>query len=457
MAGRKPEVILDGLQDAAEFSLERLKALGADHAECSAAQGSRLEVSVRMDDVELVKEATSHGLSVRVIQADRVATSSTTDLSRDGLERFLARAMEMAELSEADPLAIPPSPSELATRFKDLELFDPKVSKIGAERAIRSARTAERAALKTSKKITASEGASFVRGTAHSVLATSGGFVGRHSGSSAHIVVQVIADDVDDKKRNGYEWTAGRFVEDLDSPSSVGRAAARQAIAQLGARTMETGVVPVVFSNEASGSIIGLIASCVVGDAVYRDQSYLRDRLGTQVASAKVTIVDDPLIPRASGSRPFDGEGRAARRNTVVRKGVLETFLLDTYSARKLRMEPTHSGGGGGGVPHSTTSNFFMKPGRSKPESLLRGIKRGLYVTNMMGFGFNAVSGSFSRGAGGFEIVDGKLGDPVSQVTISRNLDEILQGIDAVANDLRMRGSVEAPSFRVDHMTVSGS
>jgi PmbA protein len=456
MSTRKPSVILDEMERAALFALEHLASRGVSHAECSAAQGSRLEVSVRMDDVELVKEATSSGLSVRVVHDDCVATSSTTDLDREALVRFLDRTIEMAELSEPDPLSVPPDPSELAKRWKSMELYDPRTGRIGPERAIRNARAAERAALKSSKKITASEGASFVRGTGHSVLATSGGFLGRHSGSSTHIVCQVIADDAEGKKRNGYEWTAARFVEDLDTASSVGRAAARKAIAQLGSRKMATGVVPVVFSNEVSGRILGLLASCILGDSVYREQSYLSERLGSRVASNLVTIVDDPFLPRGSGSRSFDGEGRASRRNVVVRKGHLETFLLDTYSARKLRMDPTASGGGGGGVPHSTTSNFIMRNGRSKPESLLKGIKRGLFVTDMMGFGFNAVSGSFSRGAAGFEIVDGELGDPVSEITISRNLDEILQGIDKVANDLRVRSSTEAPSFRVDHMTVSG-
>jgi PmbA protein len=170
-----------------------------------------------------------------------------------------------------------------------------------------------------------------------------------------------------------------------------------------------------------------------------------------------VTIVDDPLMPRGPGSRPYDGEGRKVRRNVVVGKGELRSFLLDTYAARKLKLDPTGSAGGGGGIPHSTTSNFYMKKGRGKPARLLAGIERGLFVTSMIGFGFDSVTGNFSRGVQtGFLIEHGELTQPVGEITISRNLDELLQGIDAVANDLEHRSSVAAPSFRVDRMTVSG-
>ncbi|MCA9684946.1 MAG: TldD/PmbA family protein, partial [Myxococcales bacterium] len=236
----------------------------------------------------------------------------------------------------------------------------------------------------------------------------------------------------------------------------IGREAGHRAVRTIGSVKMDTGRYPVVFDREAARAIVGLVASCIVGDAVYREQSYLGRRLGTVVASPLVTIVDDPLLVRGPGSRAHDDEGRAVQANTVVRAGVLERFLLDTYSARKLKLEPTGSAGGGGGVPYSTTSNFYMKKGRSKAGALLKGIERGLYVTSMMGFGFDAVTGNFSRGAQGFLIEDGKLTVPVSEITISRNLDELLQDIDAVADDLEFRTSVAAPSFRVAAMTVSG-
>jgi PmbA protein len=464
--GSASQEILDGLQATAEHALSVLRRLGVDHAEVSVGIGRELEVSVRQDEPELVKEASSSGLSVRVMRDERVATSSTTDLGRAAVEAFLARAVEMAECSEPDPLAAPPDPSELATArvgptgpegVPELDLFDPETDGIRAGDALKMAQAAERAAFGHDRRITTSEGASFGRSSGHSVLATTGGFVGRRAGTYQSLVVQAVADDEGGKKRNGVYWTGGRFFAALEAPEEVGIEAARRAIATLGAAKMDTGVYPVVFDKDAARALVGLVASCILGDAVYRQRSYLAGRLHDVIGSERVTIVDDPLLARGPGSRPFDGEGRPVRRIVVVDRGRLETFLLDSYSARKLGMQPTGSGGGGGGIPHASTSNFFLQAGELDPGDLLRGIDRGLYVTRMMGFGFDPVTGNFSRGAEGFRIENGELGDPVGEVTVSRNLDEILKGIDAVGNDLEYKTSVAAPSLRVDQMTVAGS
>jgi PmbA protein len=452
---------LDELEGSATAALEHLRKRGVEHAEIAVNLGERLETGIRQGEVELVKEAKSRGLSVRLVHGERVATSSTTDLGREAVERFLDRVIEMAELSEPDPLAVPPDPDQLLiganAKFPALDLWDDRIGGIKADHALKLALEGERAAFAHDRRITSSEGASFSRGASHGVLATSGGFIGRSAGTYASLVVQVIADDVGGKKRNGYEWTAGRHFEDLDAPDKVGRKAAERAVHALGSVKIETGIHPVVFERDAARAIIGLVASCIIGDAVYRHQSYLESRLGTAVASALVTIIDDPLLPRAPGSRPYDAEGRAVQRIGVIEAGELRSFLLDTYSARKLKLAPTSSAGGGGGIPHATTSNFFMQAGSSKPEELLRGIERGLYVTSMMGFGFDPVTGNFSRGASGFLIENGELTVPVSEVTVSRNLDELLRGIDMVADDLDRRAAVSSPSFRVDHMTISGT
>lgn len=444
------------LEESTTHALEVLTRLGVDHAEVSVSSGERLELDVRNDEIELVKEARSSGMSVRVIRDGRVSTSATTDLTPGAVEAFLARTLEMAELSEEDPLAAPPDPEELDGEWQDLDLFDPAVLRLDAKKALSMARKAERAAFAADRRITASDGASVGRSVGHSVLGTTGGFLQGNAGTSAWLGVHVIADDEGGKKRNGYEWTGGRHMADFEDPREVGRMAAHKAVRSLGARKIPTGVMPVVFDRDAAGSILGLLASCVVGDAVHRKQSYLEKRLGTQVASPLVTIVDDPLIPRAPGSRGYDGEGRKTRRNVVVKGGVLESFLLDTYSARKLKMAPTRSAAGGGGIPHSSTSNFVFKNGRKAPEKLLVGIERGLYVTSMMGFGFDPITGNFSRGASGFLVEHGELTIPVAEITISRNLDDLLRGIDAVGNDLRLRTATASPSFRVDAMTISG-
>ncbi|MEM9463101.1 MAG: TldD/PmbA family protein [Myxococcota bacterium] len=454
---RAIEKKLDGLAEIAEQSLERLRALGVDHAEVAVGTGRELEVSVREGEVELVKEAASRGLGVRVVHDGRVATSSTTDFRPESLSAFLARAVEMAQVSEPDPLAVPPSPRELVKQWPELDLFDPATDRIRAARAIKLATAVERAARRADKRITTSEGGSFGRSSGCSVLATTGGFLGRNAGTYQSLVVQAVADDEGGKKRKGVYWTGGRFFGELESPVEVGREAAERAVASLGAAKIATGKYPVVFDKTAARAIVGLVASCVLGDAVYRQRSYLAGRLGDTIASPKVSFVDDPLILRGPGSRPYDGEGRKVKKITICRRGELKNYLLDTYSARKLDMRATGSASGGGGVPHSSTSNFYLVPGKSAPERLLRGIERGLYVVRMMGFGFDPTTGNFSRGAEGFLIENGELTTPVSEVTVSRNLDDLLKGIDAVANDLEHKTSIASPSFRVDQMTIAGS
>ncbi|MFO0633859.1 MAG: TldD/PmbA family protein [Nannocystaceae bacterium] len=409
--------------------------------------GHELEVSVRKGAVELVKEAGSSGLSVRVIRDGCVATSSTTDLQPDAVVAFLRRAVEMATVSEPDPMAAPPAKRELAKTWPTLALFDPVTDGIDADQAIALATKAEAVAMRADRRITASEGASFGRSSGHSVLATTGGFLGERAGTYQSLVVQAVADDAGGKKRNGVYWSGGRFFAELESPEAVGKEAARRALEQLGAIKLDTCVMPVVFDKDAARGIVGLLAGCVLGDSIYRERSYLARKLGERVASKHVTIVDDPLVPRGPGSRAFDGEGRGVQRLTVVDKGKLQTFLLDTYSARKLGRKPTGSAGGGGGIPHASTSNFFLLPGKHAPAALLQGIERGLYVERMMGFGFDPTNGNFSRGAEGFLIENGKRTVPVGEITISRNLDELLKGIDRVANDLDHRTATASPSF----------
>jgi PmbA protein len=243
----------------------------------------------------------------------------------------------------------------------------------------------------------------------------------------------------------------------MENAKFVGEEAARRTLAKLGARKIDTQEVAVIFDPDAARSLVGLIAGCVMGGSVWRKSTYMANREGTRVASDLVTVIDDPLLPRAPGSRPFDGEGLLSRRNTVIEAGVLKTFLLDSYSARKLGRQSTASAarGAAGGVS-STTTNFILQPGTMTPHELLASTDRALYVTDMMGFGFNAVTGDFSRGAAGFWVERGERKFPVSEVTISLNLDQLLQRIDAVANDLDLRTSTASPTFRVSAMTVAG-
>jgi PmbA protein len=432
---------------------------GATVAECLLRAGAELSARVRLGKPELVEEAAHRSAGLRVMKGKQVATTSTSDLTERGIQRFVSDALELVELAQEDPFAGPADEPLLdPATAPELDLFDPKGGAVDAAQAIATAKTGEQAARDFDPRISNSEGATFSRTAGGAAIVLSGGFRAAYKGSYQSLSVVPVAEDDGGKKRRGYHWTAKRFVDELDDPKAVGEEAARRTLRKLGARSISTGEYPVVFDPDAARSILGLMAGCVMGSSIWRKSSYLVGREGTEVASSLVTIVDDPLIKRAPGSRPYDGEGLASRRNVVVEKGVLRTYLCDAYSARKLSRKSTGNAarGGSAGVSCSTT-NFILSPGADAREAIISGTKRGLYVTEMMGFGFNAVTGDFSRGAAGFWIENGELAYPVSEVTISLNIDELYKRIDAVGSDLDLRTATAAPTFRVSRMTVAGS
>lgn len=451
---------LDELLGLGQRIVEMATKGGATVAECMLRSGAELSARVRLDKPELVEEAAHRSAGLRVMKGKQVATTSTSDLTEAGLQRFVNDALELVELAQEDPFAGPAERSLLLEPAKapNLDLFDPKGGGIDAAQAIDIARTGERAARGYDPRISNSEGATFSRTAGGVALVLSSGFRGAYKGSYASLSVVPIAEDEGGKKRRGHHWTAKRFFGELEDPKKVGEEAARRTLRKLGARSVPTCEVPVVFDPDSARSILGMLAGCVMGSAIWRKSSYLLGREGTEVASSLVTIVDDPLLPRAPGSRPYDGEGLPSRKNVVVEKGVLRTYLCDSYSARKLGRQSTGNAarGGSAGVSCSTT-NFILQPGTDSNEAIVKGTKRGLYVTEMMGFGFNAVTGDFSRGASGFWIENGELAFPVSEVTISLNVDELYKRIDAVGSDLDLRTATAAPTLRISRMTVAGS
>lgn len=432
---------------------------GASVAEASVREGAHLSVKVRLGERELVEEAGSRAIGLRVMVGQQVAVSYTSDLTEAGRARLVEDALELAQLSEPDPFAGGPEPSLLSREadWPALDTCDPLMGSLTAGRALELALRAEKAALDFDPRIINSEGATVSRAVGGSALVTSGGFRGFGEGSYVSLVVNPLTEDTDGKKRRGFHWAARRFLAELDDEVEVGREAARRTLRKLGAKKIGSAEMPVVFDPDAGRSILGLLSSCVNGGSIWRKSSYLVDRLGTLVSSPLVTIIDDPLINKAPGSRAFDGEGLVSRRNVVVERGELKTYLLDSYAGRKLGMPSTGSAsrGSSGGVGIGTT-NFVLQPGAETAAELIARTPRGLYVTEMMGFGFNAVTGDFSRGASGFLIEDGALGPAVSEVTISLNLDELLKRIDGVANDLDLRTSIASPTFRVSSMTIAG-
>jgi len=456
------EKTIKELCDIAQLAVEIAKRAGADDAEVLVRDGSELTAKIRLGEPELVQEAGSRGLGLRVIKGGKRAVTYTSDLRREALEALCAETVTLADFAEPDEFSQPPDPSLLAKSFPELDLYDPRVAEVDAAWALKQAIAGEAAARKHDKRVTNSEGATWSRVLGATAFATSGGFVGGYRGSYASFVVEPLCDDTTDpttpKKRNGYWWTASRFLAELEDAEAVGIEAARRTLATLGSRKVDTQECAIVFDPEVSRSIVGTIFSVANGSSFWRKSSYLVGKEGEVIASPLVTIVDDPLIPRAPGSKPFDGDGLPTRRNSVVDKGVLSPVLCDVYSARKLGRQSTGSAGRGiGGNPGPTTSNLIMQAGTMKRDALIRDTKRGLYVTSLMGFGFNPITGDFSRGAQGFWIEGGELTFPVSEITIAANFDEILKRIDAVADDLELRTSTAAPTFRVSHMTLAGT
>src|SRR5579884_3341258 len=419
---------LDELLELGDRILAMARARGGKDlvAECVLRSGAELSAKVRKGEPELVEEAGTRSAGMRVIQGKRVATTSTSDLTDAGIERFVADAIELVALSQEDPFAGPADPKLLCdpALAPDLDLYDPAGGAVDAARAIAMAREGEAAAFAFDPRITNSEGATFGRTAGGSAIVLSSGFRAATKGSYQSLSVVPVAADEGGKNRRGFHWTARRHLAELDPPAEVGQEAARRTLRKLGARTVPTCEVPVVFDPDAARAILGMLAGCVMGSAIWRKSSYLVGREGTRVASDLVSVVDDPLIPRAPGSRAWDGEGLASRRNVVVEKGILRTYLCDSYSARKLGRESTGNAARGGGASVGpSTSNFVLQPGTDSNEAIVKATKRGLYV---------------------------------SEVTISLNIDQLWQSIDAIGSDLDLRTATASPTIRVARMTVAG-
>ncbi|MGH2586175.1 MAG: TldD/PmbA family protein, partial [Dehalococcoidia bacterium] len=321
----------------------------------------------------------------------------------------------------------------------------------------REALRAERAALDFDARVTNSGGASFGTNLRELILCNSRGTIGRYIGSVASCSVQAIADDADGKKRNDYWFSVERHLDRMDSPETIGRQAAERALRHLGARKVATHAVPIVLDPHMASALVDLIGDAASGERLYRRASFLVDLEGKPTGSPNLMIVDDPLLPARVGSRPFDDEGVASRRNPLLVEGVFQGFLLDTYTARQLGRRSTASSSRTVGGPASVgTSNLVLAPGAHDPEAIIASIEDGFYVTETIGHGVNLTNGTFSRGAGGVWIEKGHLTYPVTEVNISGNLTEMLAGVSMVGSDLTWLGNSAAPTIKIDRMMVSG-
>ncbi len=444
----RPELLTD--------VLGRARARGATEADGFLIEEQHFNASVRLGQVDTVKHSREQRLSLRVFAGKASAAASTSDLSRDSLERVVDEATALARVTAEDLHAGLPDPAELIERVTDLELEDDGAEELSPEAKIEVARRAEAAALETDPRIANSEGAEYWDRRARYVYATSHGFARGYATTSFGLSVSPVASAGGEMQRD-YWFSAARHRAALEDPAAVGRTAARRALRRLGARKVKTVEVPVVFDPDTAASLVRSIAGAASGPTLYRRASFLLDRLGKRIAAPSVTIVDDGTMPRALGSRPFDGEGLATRATVVVGDGVLESYLLDSYSARKLGLRSTHHASRDGSGVGVATTNLMLKAGSVSPDDLIRSVKRGLYVTELIGFGVNGVTGDYSRGAAGLWIDNGELAYPVEEVTVAGNLLEMLAAIEGIGNDLVLRDRTVSPTLLVGRMVVAGN
>ena len=366
-------------------------------------------------------------------------------------------ALALAKITSEDPFAGIPDKSQLGSIPGDLDLYYQDVYSLPSADRIAYARHAEDAALKFDPRIRNSDGGSFDAATGRKVLANSHGFVGEYRRSYCSAAAAPIAQSDDGAMQRDYWFSVARSLSRLDPAEEVGRNAAQRTLRRLGARRVKTAQVPVVLDPLIARSLLDHVFEGVNGDSIYRGASFLAGKLGEKVAGENVTIVDDGTIPGGFGTSPFDGEGIPTRRTVVIDRGVLKSYLLNTYTAKKLGMQTTGNASRGlAGTPGIGAGNYFLQPGEKSPRQIIADIPEGLYVTELLGFGVNLVTGDYSRGASGLWISRGELAHPVEEITIAGNLKDMLQNISEIGNNLEFRGSVAAPTVRIDGLTVGG-
>lgn len=436
---------------------------GASDAEAVAREGDEFAVTVRMGEVEKLIESGSRALGLRVFMGQRSASTSTSDLTAEGIRDLVEGALALAKITEEDPFGGLPERDEFGVYPGDLHLYFEDVYSLPAEERIERAKRAEAAALEADPRITNSRGAGFEAATGRRVLANSRGFTGGYRTSYAGISVAPLAKDENGQMQRDYWDSSARRIGDLDAPEAVGREAARRTLRRLGARRMPTQQIPVVFAPETARTLIGAMFDAASGNAVWRSASFLAGELGEEIAASGITIIDDSVMVLANGtggfgSSPFDGEGLESRRTVVVERGVLKNYMMNTYAARKLGMKSTHNASRGlAGAPGIGAGNLYLESGTLTPEEIIKGVERGLYVTSLIGYGVNLVTGDYSRGATGLWIENGELTHAVEEVTIAGSLKEMFRNVSAVGNDLVFRGSTASPTIRVDGMMLAGA
>jgi PmbA protein len=436
----------------AERLVAAARKAGADSADAVAVRGVSLSVEVREGNVEETERSESDDLGLRVLVGRKQAVVSTNDLKGNGADALAERAVAMARVAPEDKYAGLADAALLAHDFPDLDLIDPALPDVATLE--KRARAAEAAALSV-KGVAKSGGASAGAGIGGMVLVTSHGFRGSYVGSRHSMSAMAIAGEGTGMERD-YDFSSALHADDLEAADKIGRSAGERAIKRLNPRKVETRKVPVIFDPRVAGSLVSALASAINGASIARKTSFLKDRMGARLFGKDIRIVDDPLRKRGLRSHPFDGEGVAGKRLAVIDEGVLTSWFLDSATARELSLTTTgHAARGVSSSPSPSPTNLHLEAGATSPQELIAGIKDGFYVTDLIGSGTNLVTGDYSRGASGLWIENGELTYPVSEVTIAGHLNDMFASLEP-ANDLEFRYGTNAPTVRVEGLTVAG-
>lgn len=445
----------NGLPELAQEAVRRAIALGATDAECTISESEEFSANVRLGEVETLKEAGSRGAGLRILIGRKTGASYTSDLTPEGVRHMVASAVELAAVTTEDPFAGLPERDELGSIPGELGIYSGDVASLDTGFKIALARRAEAAALAADERIDNSEGASFDSHLGRRIFANSRGFAGGYRSSYCSLSAVPVARQGESMERD-YWFSIARGFAGLEQPEEVGRIAAERTLRRLGAVKVETQRVPVIFEPRTARSLLENLFEAIEGRSIYRQSSFLAGKLGEKVAAESVTVIDDGTMRGLFGTSPFDDEGVATRRTPVIERGVLKSYLLNTYAARKLGMKTTGNASrgitGNAGIGHG---NFFLEKGTRTAQEMLGSVRNGFYVTELIGSGVNIATGDYSRGAAGLWIRNGELAFPVSEVTIAGTLQRMFMGMEA-GSDLEFRGSTASPTVMIGEMTVGG-
>jgi PmbA protein len=445
-ASEKPLKITELAEKLVTFA----KTNGADEVEIIVLDGYEFSVDVRLGEIENLVEADSRSLGLKVIKDKKTAYASSSDLSLETLQRLVKNAVERAMLANYDEYSGLPSFSASQVDIASLKLFDPQMAELSADRKIAMAIETEKIAL-SDKRITNSHGASFETREVKGVLANSNGFLQEYEQTYCGLSLGLQAGETDNRVEDGW-FSAKRYFYQLERPEDVAKKAVERTVRQLNPRKIKSQNVPVVFEPMMTSWLLGFLFACVSGTSIYQKTSFLADKLGQRIGNEKVTVIDDGLMPGLLGTRPFDSEGVPSQKTLVVDKGILRNYLCNTYAARKLKLQSTGNADGAGVGP----GNFYLIPGEISPEKIISSLDKGLILIRTLGHGLNPVTGDISRGAFGLWVEKGEIVYPVSEITISGNLGDILNKIEMVGNDLDFRVPVAGPTVLVKELTVAG-